>query len=66
MKRFLPTVKGLSHSHAPAYKIRLFALSSEISLHIFNKIHNENAEFGSLCSKETDAGPAPYPKNVLR
>ena len=39
---------GLSHLHAPSFKIRLFAFSSEISQWIFVKIHCENAEFGSL------------------
>ena len=39
---------GLSHLHAPSYKIRLFAFPSEISQRIFAKIHCENAEFGSL------------------
>ena len=39
---------GLSHLHASAFKIRLFAFPSEISQWIFIKIHCENAEFGSL------------------
>ena len=47
-KKFLRWSIGLSHLHAPSYKIRLFAFSSEISQRIFVKIHCENTEFGSL------------------